>query len=108
MAKIPVPLNERIFNLLVPLEKVPKMLLAKKEEFLGLAGAVVASLFVFKLLMRNLVASLFELLMVTLFGALVAFALMRFFRLFNQKAKDKVLSGVAAMLALLMMILLLL
>lgn len=95
-------------HLLTPLEKTPEMLTGKKREFVMFGGAVASSMFLFKLLMQNLVPSIFELFAVWFVTCAVILALMLLVKAVNSKARKRNISGIAAALIPLLLLVLLL
>lgn len=100
--------GEYIFGqLLCPLDKTPGFLIGKKREFVMFCGAIASSLFLFKLLMRNLVPSVFELFAVWFVTCAVILALMLLVRLVNSRARKRNIVGIAAVLLPLLLFILL-
>ncbi len=101
--------GEYIFGqFLCPLDKTPGFLTGKKREFVMLCGAISSSLFLFKLLMRNLVPSVFELFAVWFVTCAVILALMLLVRRVNSGAGKGNIVGIAAALAPLLLLVLVL
>lgn len=91
--------GEYIFGqLLCPLDETPAFLTGKKREFVMFCGAIASSLFLLKLLMRNLVPSVFELFAVWFVTCAVILALMLLVRLVNSRARKRNISGIVAVL----------
>lgn len=101
--------GERIFGqLLCPLDKTPGLLTGEKREFVMLCGAIASSLFLSKLLMQNLVPSVFELFAVWFVACAVILALMGIVRRVNSRARNRNIVGIAAVLISLLLVILLL
>ena len=94
--------------LLVPPDNTPEVFLGRKRDFILLGALGLAFMFTFKLLMENLVPSLFEVLAVWLIASLVILALFRLVRMINRKAKEKHIEGVTATLCIVLFLVLLL
>ncbi len=109
MVKI-IPLGgENIFKvLLTPLQRTPEVILGRKKEFLALAGAGVAFLFTFKLLMWNIIPKIFQVLLVGIVAGLLSMAMFPLIKMQNENAKGKNILGIMATLFVLLLILLVL
>lgn len=104
-----IPLGgENLYKqLLTPLDKTPEMLIGKKREFVMFGGAIASFMFLFKLLMQNLVPSIFELFAVWFVTCVVILALMLLVKMVNRKAREKNISGIVAVLIPLVLLVLL-
>lgn len=101
--------GENLFKqLLTPLDKTPEILTGKKREFVMLGGAIASSMFLFKLLMQNLVPSVAELFVVWFVTCVIILALLLLIRLVNSKARKKNISGIVATLIPLLILIVLL
>ncbi len=95
-------------QLLMPLDETLEILTGKKREFIMLGGAIATSMFLFKLLMQNLIPNIAELFTVWLIMCITIIMLFILIRRVNYKARKRNISGiVAALIPLLILVLLL-